>query len=117
VLLQIPVLPLVPLLGLDLSRVLPTARAFVRRLRKWILLTPPIPIRRVGNSIFIPLPLALQRPCGGCSCAWCKKHPQYEPAWDTLAVPAMPERGRRDTTWTVHYPQLNSEHLPAKRES
>lgn len=64
-----------------------------------------IQITRVGEILFVPLPQLIQREIdGGCSCAFCRKHPEKIPAWDTLALAANGE-GR---TWTVHYPELQS---------
>jgi hypothetical protein len=69
-----------------------------------------IRVHRSKETIFVPLPLALQRACdGGCACSWCKLHPEFEPAWDTLAVSR--DATTRDHTWLVHYPELNHEHI------
>jgi hypothetical protein len=65
-----------------------------------------ITVKRINDSIFIPLPASIQRPCPGCSCPWCTAHPQFEPAWDTCVV--NPESAH---TWTVHWPEINTEHI------
>lgn len=62
-----------------------------------------IQVKRVGVSIFIPLPKALWRSCGGCQCGHC----DGEGYWDTLAVATVPQGMGRDTTWTVHHPELH----------
>lgn len=57
------------------------------------------------ETIFFPLPSNAQRPIeGGCQCTFCKAHPGSTPMWDTLAVSS----GKRDYTWTVHYPELTT---------
>jgi hypothetical protein len=59
--------------------------------------------RLVGGKLFVALPVELQRTIeGGCSCAYCKAHPDKTPMWDTLAIDARAQRH----TWTVHYPEL-----------
>lgn len=59
---------------------------------------------RNGGTLFVRLPDELQTPCNGCSCAWCKAHPDKTPMWDTLAIAiSKPSKGT-DTTWTVHMP-------------
>lgn len=64
-----------------------------------------VPITRVGDTLFVPLPQLIQREIeGGCSCDFCKAHPDKIPAWDTLALAASGE----GHTWTVHYPELQS---------
>ena len=57
-----------------------------------------------GATVFAPLPKTLQRPiAGGCSCRWCKTHPDAVPMWDTLAW--HPDSRE---SWTVHYPDLDT---------
>ena len=62
-----------------------------------------IEVNRVGVSIFVPLPRELSRTCGGCCCGKC----DGVGYWDTLAVATEPQGMGRDTTWTVHYPELH----------
>ena len=59
---------------------------------------------RRGNTLWVRLPSELQRPCGTCSCPYCKAHPAEVPMWDTLAIPIAPPASSQDTTWTVHLP-------------
>lgn len=50
--------------------------------------------RLVGGTLFVALPVELQRTIeGGCNCPECKA---------TLAIDARAQRH----TWTVHYPEL-----------
>lgn len=59
---------------------------------------------RWRNTIFIRIPRQLQEPCRlGCSCDYCKAHPNEVPAWDTLAVGATSPK-TNDYAWTVHMP-------------
>ena len=59
--------------------------------------------RLVGGTLFVALPVELQRTIeGGCQCPHCKAHPDKTPMWDTLAIDASARRH----TWTVHYPEL-----------
>ena len=59
--------------------------------------------RLVGGTLFVALPVELQRTIeGGCNCQHCKTHPAKTPMWDTLAIDAKAQRH----TWTVHYPEL-----------
>lgn len=67
---------------------------------------------RYKDTLFVRLPIALQKPCGNCTCDYCKAHPNETPAWDTLAM-AIPTRhnptnagakGSYQHTWTVHMP-------------
>jgi hypothetical protein len=64
-------------------------------------------VARRGNTIFIRLPDALQRPIdGGCHCGYCKANPDKTPKWDALAVAADKEHvDQPNTTWTVHMPE------------
>lgn len=57
---------------------------------------------RRGNTLFIALPVEARRPCGGCSCDWCKAHPETIPTWDTLAV----DISGKENAWTVHFPDM-----------
>jgi hypothetical protein len=60
--------------------------------------------RLVGGTLFVALPVELQRTIeGGCQCPYCKDHPSKPAMWDTLAIDAKAQRH----TWTVHYPELN----------
>lgn len=64
-----------------------------------------IPVHRVNDTIFIPLPSALwSESSGQCICEFCKadNSPGY---WDTMAVSKNPEN--YEHTWLVHYPQLH----------
>jgi len=61
-------------------------------------------IRR-NNTIFVPLPRALWRSCGGCSCAFCKVHPETGPYLDTLAIDATTKAGDFNHAWTCHAPE------------
>lgn len=63
-----------------------------------------IVIARTASTIFIRLPPDRQRECGGCSCAYCKAHPELTPRWDTLAVALDKPAEGNDCTWTVHMP-------------
>jgi hypothetical protein len=64
-----------------------------------------IRVHRTGGTIFVPLPKESQSVIeGGCTCNYCKAHPELTPMWDTLAI-ATKARGS-DHTWTVHYPEL-----------
>ncbi len=65
-----------------------------------------INVKRVGDAIFIPLPIEAQRPCGGCSCIYCSADGKANPdsAWDTLAVAVDPDH---DHTWMVHAPEYH----------
>ena len=63
------------------------------------------PVHKIKDTIFIPLPLPIQRLCGGCSCAYCttdRKERNPEARWDTLAV--HPDRSH---TWEVHMPEIH----------
>lgn len=57
-----------------------------------------------GDVTFVRLPRELWRPAGSCRCGHC----DGEAYWDTLAVSHDP----RKTTWTVHYPELESAAVP-----
>jgi len=39
----------------------------------------------------------------GCSCTYCKAHPNEPPRWDTLGIPIAGSRWR--FTWTLHAPE------------
>ena len=66
-------------------------------------------VRRVNDTIFIPLPRELWRIAtdGRCSCGkgYCAR--EGVAYWDTLAVGATKSTKGRDYTWTVHYPELH----------
>ena len=68
-------------------------------------LSMPVIERRPGH-VYMRLPAALQRPItGGCSCSFCRQHPDRTPAWDTLAITTRrPQQQSADHAWTVHMP-------------
>jgi hypothetical protein len=84
------------------------------------LLTPAtfcIAVTRVKDTILMPLPPELWRPCStdggvldsGCVCDVCKADGSRG-FWDTLAVGKdAPKGNRNDFTSTVHYPGLHRE--------
>lgn len=53
------------------------------------------------TTLYLHIPDELSTPCDGCSCDYCKAHPDRIPRWDTLAV--CDEHGGH--SWTVHYPE------------
>ena len=64
-------------------------------------------VKRVKDTIFIPLPREQWRSAGICRCPVCKG---TEGFWDTLAVAkTAPTTQRPDYTWTVHYPELHND--------
>jgi hypothetical protein len=65
-----------------------------------------LPVHRVKDTIFIPLPPEAWRKANGCSCKVCKAD-GTDGYWDTLAVSATKEN--YETTWQVHYPELHNE--------
>lgn len=67
-----------------------------------------LPVHRVGETIFIPLPRELWRETGWgqCVCKECKANKAQKSYWDTLAISATPVKKDSDTVWTVHYPSL-----------
>lgn len=79
-----------------------------------------LPVIRVRDTIFVPLPAELRRPIdGGCSCSYCAAHPDEIPSWDTLAISAKPKteptNATRDWTWTVHAPEHHHRHARSTR--
>ena len=64
-------------------------------------------VKRVGDTIYVPLPRELWRSCGGCACSNCKG---AEGFWDTLAIPAV--AGEHEETRTVHCPELHLNRAP-----
>jgi hypothetical protein len=65
-------------------------------------------IERRNETIFVSLPRgAGSHIPGGCSCDYCKAHPEHEPMWDTLVIDTRPpSKKRRETTTLCHYPEL-----------
>lgn len=64
------------------------------------------PVLRVWKgAVYLRIPRELQRSTDGCSCNYCKAHPNETPSWDTLGVPLT---GERRTTWTLHAPEWTS---------
>lgn len=63
-------------------------------------------IARAAGAVYMRLPPDLQRDCGGCSCDYCKVHPDEKPMWDTLAVPIenLMRTPSLDWSWTLHMP-------------
>ncbi len=59
-------------------------------------------ILRTKDAIYLRIDEALQRPCDGCDCPYCKAHPNETPSWDTLAIPL--KISPTDFSWTVHMP-------------
>jgi hypothetical protein len=62
-------------------------------------------VTRAGNTIFVPLPRESWTSAGICRCAICDGREGF---WDTLAIAANPAKGVANTTWTVHYPELQA---------
>jgi hypothetical protein len=56
-------------------------------------------VKRLLNTILIPLPREAWRSAGHCNCAHCKGNEGF---WDTLAVSTKTD----DYAWTVHAPEL-----------
>ena len=65
-------------------------------------------IGRTASTIFVRLPDDAQRPCGTCSCSYCKANPERTPMWDTLAIATSKPADGPDTVWTVHMPDAGS---------
>lgn len=63
-------------------------------------------VKRVKDTIFVPLPRELWRECGPCACPVCKERKSEHSYWDTLAISA--NATGNDFTWTVHFPELHS---------
>jgi hypothetical protein len=58
-----------------------------------------------GSTLFVVLPPEACEPVeGGCSCDYCKAHPDRTPMWDTLAVASDPRD--KPYTWLVHNPRV-----------
>lgn len=52
------------------------------------------------GTVLLNLPQTMWRPItGGCTCQFCKSHPDLFPSWDTLAC--HPDQRH---TWVVHNP-------------
>jgi hypothetical protein len=77
------------------------------------------PIKRVKDTIFVPLPRELWREIpGGCACDYCSDNGKsHSPAyWDTLAIGKYPPTDHRpDYTTTVHYPELHGKRPKARK--
>ena len=58
---------------------------------------------KADSPLRIPAALALPID-GGCSCAYCKAHPEHVPSWDCLAV----SDDKSSSAWTVHYPSVST---------
>src|SRR6185295_12512323 len=60
--------------------------------------------------IFVRIPPALSAHIDGCSCDYCKAHPDNPPAWDTLAIPKLQDTDAKDYgfTYTGHMPEVSS---------
>jgi hypothetical protein len=70
-----------------------------------------LPITRINDTIFVPLPVELGRACpGGCSCQFCKADGSHG-YWDTLALSAVGGNRHQDRTYTVHHPALHAPHI------
>jgi hypothetical protein len=54
--------------------------------------------------VYVRLPRALQQPTNGCSCPYCREHPDDPPMWDTLAIPLYPKQHPDAYAFTVHAP-------------
>ena len=66
-------------------------------------------VHKVNHTLFVALPVDARRPIeGGCSCAYCKDHPDRTPTWDVLALPAKGDGWMIGRTWIVHYPVIAS---------
>lgn len=65
-----------------------------------------LPVYRVGDAIFVPLPKPLWRESGfpgKCKCGKC----DGSGMWDTLAI-AVEAKPHKDWTWNVHFPELHT---------
>jgi len=64
-------------------------------------------IERRPGHVYMRIPADLQKPItGGCSCSFCRQHPDRTPMWDTLAVTTRaPKDGDHDHAWTIHMPE------------
>jgi hypothetical protein len=57
-------------------------------------------MHKARGMTFVTLPYSLRKPInGGCSCDYCKDHPNATPAWDTVATDGI-------DSWTIHYPEM-----------
>jgi hypothetical protein len=65
-------------------------------------------VKVLPSAIYLRIDPGLRRPIdGGCSCTYCRNHPDSRPMWDTLAIPLDPIGSTPDRrgTWTVHAPE------------
>jgi hypothetical protein len=70
-----------------------------------------LPITRINDTIFVPLPVELWRARpGGCSCQFCKADGSHG-YWDALALSAVGGNRHQDRTYTVHHPALHAPHI------
>jgi hypothetical protein len=70
-----------------------------------------LPITRINDTIFLPLPVELWRACpGGCSCQLCKADGSHG-YWDTLALSAVGGNCHQDRTYPVHHPALHAPYI------
>jgi hypothetical protein len=60
-------------------------------------------VKRLLNTILIPLPREAWRSAGNCNCSHCKGQEGF---WDTLAVSTKADVRGADYSWTVHAPEL-----------
>lgn len=71
------------------------------------------PAREIDGHVFVRLPMADQRDCGGCCCRYCSRV-RRKPGpgkWDTAVFhPAV------DHVWTCHFPDLLGDRQPLRHE-
>ena len=67
-----------------------------------------LPITRVNDTVFVPLPVELWRACpGGCTCRFCKADGSRG-YWNTLALSAIGGNRHQVRTYPVHHPALHA---------